>query len=63
MCEEKMSKGTRIKRIEAFLVFVPLKKSWEISFYHMETRNHAVVEVETESGVIGYGEVSPRRLS
>lgn len=25
----------------------------------METRNHAAVEVETESGVIGYGEVSP----
>jgi len=59
MCEEEMSKGTRIKRIEAFLISVPLKKSWEISLYRMETRNHAVVEVETESGVVGYGEVSP----
>ena len=54
-----MSKKTRIKRIEAFFISVPLKKTWEISLYRTETRNHAVVEVETESGVVGYGEVSP----
>ncbi|NWG01319.1 MAG: dipeptide epimerase [Syntrophaceae bacterium] len=54
-----MSKETCIKRIEAFLISVPFKKTWEISLYRMETRNHAVVEVETESGIIGYGEVSP----
>jgi o-succinylbenzoate synthase len=59
MYEEKMSKETRIRRIEAFLISVPLKKTWEISLYRTETRNHAVVEVETESGVVGYGEVSP----
>lgn len=59
MCEEKMLKETRIIRIEAFLISIPLKKTWEISLYRTETRNHAVVEVETGSGVIGYGEVSP----
>lgn len=59
MCEGKMSKKTHIKRIEAFFISVPLKKTWEISLYRTETRNHAVVEVETESGVVGYGEVSP----
>lgn len=59
MCEEKMSKETRIARIEAFLISIPLKKSWEISLYRTATRKHAVVEVETGSGVIGYGEVSP----
>lgn len=49
----------RIKRVEAFLVTIPLKKSWEISLYKTNLRNHAIVEVETESGIIGWGEVSP----
>ncbi len=59
MCEVLMLTKTRVKRLEAFLVVVPLKKTWEISLYRTEVRNHAVVEVETESGLIGLGEVSP----
>jgi len=54
-----MLKETRIKRVEAFLIAVPLKKTWEISLYRTETRNHVLLEVETESGIIGFGEVSP----
>lgn len=54
-----MVKKTSVKRIEAFLVVAPLKKTWEISLYRTGTRNHAVVEIETESGMTGWGEVSP----
>jgi len=59
MYEVTMIKKTSVKRIEAFLIVVPLKKTWEISLYRTETRNHALVEVESESGMIGWGEVSP----
>ncbi|MCL5046494.1 MAG: hypothetical protein M1598_06875 [Actinobacteria bacterium] len=49
----------KIKQVKAAVVEIPLKKQWQISLYAASTRRHAVVQVITEDGVIGYGEASP----
>lgn len=54
-----MLKETRINRVEAFLIDVFVKRTWEISLIRTETRSHVLLEVETESGIIGFGKVSP----
>ena len=48
-----------IKSVRARIVSVPLKDEWQISLYSAKFRQHAIVEVITENGVIGLGESSP----
>lgn len=48
-----------IKEVRTHIVEIPLLKEWKISLYAAGTRRHAVVEVITDDGVVGYGEASP----
>lgn len=48
-----------IKEVNTYIVEVPLENEWRISLYAANMREHAIVEVVTENGVIGYGEASP----
>ncbi|MBW1971473.1 MAG: hypothetical protein JRI44_01355 [Deltaproteobacteria bacterium] len=49
----------KIKNIKTDVIKVPLKKTWKISLYSAGVRYHIVVQIETENGIKGYGEVSP----
>lgn len=55
--EKKLKK--KIKDVRARVVSVPLKDEWKISLYSASCRQHTIVEVVTDDGVMGYGESSP----
>lgn len=48
-----------IKNVEVKVLELPLKKQWKISLYEQTTRAHAVVRIQTDEGVTGYGEAAP----
>ena len=48
-----------IAEVKTHIVEIPLLREWKISLYAAGTRRHAVVEVITDDGIIGYGEASP----
>ncbi len=50
---------SKIVDIKTRVFELPLKKTWEISLYAANTRAHAVVRLETEDGIVGYGEAAP----
>ena len=50
---------SKIKNIKVKVIEVPLKRTWQTSLYATTTRAHCIVRVETEDGIIGYGEASP----
>lgn len=54
-----MKKGSKVTGVKVKVVEVPLKKQWQISLYKASVRRHAVVELSTEAGAVGYGEASP----
>ena len=54
-----MEPKDRIKRVDAWVVAVPLKKTWQISLYSADIRQHVIVKVTSECGIEGFGEVSP----
>jgi o-succinylbenzoate synthase len=49
----------KIKSIEVITKDVPLKTQWKIALYQATTREHAIVKITTEEGVVGYGEAAP----
>lgn len=49
----------KIKSIKCKVVSVPLVDEWKISLYSAKDRGHALIYIETEEGIIGYGEASP----
>lgn len=49
----------RIKEIKTVVVEMPFRKTWQISLYAANTRPHLLVRVETDEGILGYGEASP----
>ena len=50
---------SKIVDIRTRVFELPLKKTWEISLYAADTRAHVVVRLETEDGIVGYGEAAP----
>ncbi|PIE55539.1 MAG: hypothetical protein CSA35_00345 [Dethiosulfovibrio peptidovorans] len=51
--------NSKIVDVRTRVFELPLKKTWEIALYAANTRAHAVVRLETEDGIVGYGEASP----
>lgn len=49
----------RIKTIRVSIRSVPMPSPWQISLYSATERAHAIVEVITDSGIVGLGESSP----
>ena len=50
---------SRIVDIQVHVVELPLRKTWQISLYAANRRAHAVVRLQTEDGIVGYGEAAP----
>lgn len=51
--------SARIAKVTVHIVEIPLLDEWKIALYAARTRRHALVEIETDDGVRGYGEASP----
>ncbi len=50
----------KIKDVRAYTLSVPLKKPWKIAGVTMAEMTAAVVEIETDTGLVGYGEALTR---
>ena len=50
----------KIKDVRAYTLSVPLKKPWKIAGLVMSEMTACVVEVESDSGMVGYGEALTR---
>jgi len=50
---------SKIANIKVRVIEVPLKTTWQTFLYATQTRAHCLVQIETEDGILGYGEASP----
>lgn len=49
----------KIQSVRSRVVAVPLKDEWQIALYSAKCRQHTIVEVITDNGIVGIGESSP----
>ncbi|MCW5604588.1 MAG: mandelate racemase/muconate lactonizing enzyme family protein, partial [Burkholderiales bacterium] len=48
----------KIKRIEAIAVSLPMKKPIRMSFEEVRRADNALVRLETDAGMVGWGEAT-----
>lgn len=49
----------KIREIKTVVIEMPFKRTWQISLYAARSRPHLLVRIETEEGIMGFGEASP----
>ena len=51
----------KIAAVEAFLVDIPFRHSFVVWRGAVSSKRHALVRIETDAGLEGWGEASPSR--